>query len=144
MLQNGDDDLGVVLVAIGKQRAQRAVDEARCQRLVFARAAFALEIATGDLAGCVGLFLIVDGQRKEVLAGLGRLGRNDGGKHDGFAIGCDDGAIGLTGNLAGFQDERTAAPFNLDLVGIEHVLSFVCGHVGVTAFRPRASLSRFV
>jgi hypothetical protein len=36
----------------------------------------------------------------------------------------------------------TAAPFNLDLVGIEHVLSFICGHVGMTGFRSRASLSR--
>ena len=127
VLQNGDDDLRVVLVAIRKQRAQRAVDQTRGQRLVLARAAFALEIAAGDLAGCVGLFLVVDGQRKEVLAGLRRLGRNDGGEHGGFAVGGDDGAVGLTGNLAGFQGERTAAPFNLDLVGIEHVLSFVCG-----------------
>ncbi len=38
--------------------------------LVLARTAFALEEAAGDLAGGEGLFLVVDGQREEVLARL--------------------------------------------------------------------------
>jgi hypothetical protein len=51
MLQHGDDDLRLVLVAIGEQRADRPVDQARGQRLELGRAAFALEEAAGDLAG---------------------------------------------------------------------------------------------
>ena len=39
------------------------------------RAAFALEEAAGDLARGVGLLLVVDGQREEVEAGLGRSWR---------------------------------------------------------------------
>ncbi|MCY1297823.1 hypothetical protein D9M70_472760 [compost metagenome] len=127
MLHDRDDDLGIVLVAIGEKRTDRTVDQARNERFVFARTAFALEVATRDLAGSVGLFLVVDGQREEVLARLRRLGRNDGGENDGFAVGGDDGAVSLTGDLAGFELERTPSPFDFNLVGIEHVLSFMCG-----------------
>ena len=68
--EHGDDDLGVVLVALDEQRADRAVDEARDQRLLLGRAAFALEVAAGDAAGGVGALLVVDGEREEVEAGL--------------------------------------------------------------------------
>ena len=64
------DHLHFVEEAVGEQRPDRAVDEARGQRLLLRRTSFALEKAAGDLAGGVGLFLVVDGQRKEVLAGL--------------------------------------------------------------------------
>ena len=39
VLDDGDDDLGVVLVAVGEERADRPVDEAGDQRLLLARAA---------------------------------------------------------------------------------------------------------
>ena len=64
------DDLHVVVEAVGEERPQRTVDQPRRQRLLFRRAPFALEEAAGDLAGGVRLFLVVDGQRKEILAGL--------------------------------------------------------------------------
>src|SRR5690606_10593990 len=70
MLQDGDHDLRIVLIAIGEKRTDRAIDKTRDKRFLFARATFALEIAAGYLAGCVSLFLIVDGQREEVEAGL--------------------------------------------------------------------------
>ena len=127
VLQDGDDDLRVVLVAFGEERADRAVDQAGNQRLLLARTAFALEIAARDLAGGVGLFLVVDGQREEVEAGLRLLGRDDGGEHDGLAVGGEHGAVGLAGDLAGFEDERAAAPFDFHFVVVEHVLSFICG-----------------
>ena len=73
VLHDGDDDLGVVLVAVGEKRADRAVDEAGNQGFLLARAAFTLEVAAGNLAGGVGLFLVVDGQREEVEPGFGSL-----------------------------------------------------------------------
>ncbi len=44
------------LKPLGEQRPDRAVDQAGNQGLLFARAAFALEVAAGDFAGRVGLF----------------------------------------------------------------------------------------
>ena len=114
MRQHGDDDLGLVAPAIDEQRADRAVDQAGDQRFLFGRPAFALEVAAGNAARGVGLFDVVDGQRQEVDAFARRLGGNDGGEHDGLAIGGENGAVGLTGDLAGFKPERTATPIDFD------------------------------
>ena len=112
--QHGDDDLGLVAPAVDEQRTDRAVDQAGDQRLLFGRTAFALEIAAGNAARGVGLFLIVDGQRQEVDAFARRLRGDDGGEHDGLAIGGEHGAVGLTGDLAGFKLEGTSTPVDLD------------------------------
>ena len=102
VLQDGHDDLRLVLVAIGEQRTDGAVDQARDQRLGLGRAAFALEVAARDLAGGEVFFLVVDGQGEEILAGLGAVRRNDRGEHDGLAEGGEYGAVRLAGDLAGF------------------------------------------
>ena len=114
MRQHGDDDLGLVAPAIDEQRTDRAVDQAGNQGFLFGRPAFALEIAAGNAARGIGLFDVVDGQRQEVDAFAGRLGGDDGGEHDGLAIGGEHGAVGLTGDLAGFKPEGTATPVDLD------------------------------
>ena len=64
--QHGDDDLRFAALAVGEQRTDRPVDQARGQRVAFGRTAFALEIAAGDAARGVELFLVVDGEREEV------------------------------------------------------------------------------
>ena len=69
--QHVHDDLHFVVEAFRKQRPQRPVDQARRQRFELARPAFALEEAARDLAGGIGLFDVVDGQREEVLPRLG-------------------------------------------------------------------------
>ena len=68
--QHGDDHLRVAAPAVGEQRTDRAVDQARDQRVLFGRTAFALEIAAGNAAGRVIFFRVVDGERKEVDAFL--------------------------------------------------------------------------
>ena len=120
--EHRDDDLHLVLEAIHEQRADRAVDQARGQRFVFGRAAFTLEVTAGDLAGGVGLFLIVDGQGEEIDAGLDAAGADDGGEHGGLAILGDDGGIGLAGHLAGFEAELAAGPVELYAVGFKHAV----------------------
>src|SRR5690606_21051315 len=87
VLQNGHNNLRVVLVAFHEERADRAVDQAGNARLVFARTAFTLEVAAGDLARSERLFLVVDGEREEILARLRLLRRNDGGENDGLTVG---------------------------------------------------------
>jgi hypothetical protein len=67
------DDLDFVLVVLREERTDRAVDQARDQRFLLGRTAFALEEATRDAATGVELFLVVDGEREEVLAFARRL-----------------------------------------------------------------------
>src|ERR1700720_320934 len=114
MRKHGDDDLGLVAPAFDEQRTDRAVDQTGDQRLLFGGTAFALEIAAGNAASGIGLFDVIDGQRQEVDAFARRLGGNDGGEHDGLAIGGEYGAVGLAGNLSGFKLEGTATPVDLD------------------------------
>ena len=108
--QHGHDDLRLMLEALDEQRADRAVDQAGDQGLLLRRAAFALEEAAGDLAGGEGLLLVVDGQREEVEAGPRRLFRNDGGQHDGLAVGGQHRAVGLPGDAAGLEGQLAPAP----------------------------------
>ena len=125
--EHGHDDLGVVLVARDEERADRAVDEARGQRLLLGRAALALEVAARDAAGRVGALLVVHGEGKEVEAGLRLLVGDDGGEHGGLAIGRDHGAVGLAGHLAGFEHELAPAPDQLFALDVEHVILPSCG-----------------
>ena len=118
--QHGDDHLGVAAPAVGEQRTDRAVDQARGQRLLLGRAALALEVAAGNAAGRVVFLGVVDGQRQEVDAGLRLLGGDHGGDHGGLAVGGDDGAVGLARDLAGFEGELAATPVELNTMDIEH------------------------
>ena len=124
MLQDGDDDLGVVLVALDEEGADRPVDQARDQRFLLGRASLALEIAARNAAGGEGLLLVIHGQGEEVEARLRLLGRDDGGEHDGLAIGGEHGAVGLAGDLAGFEHELAPAPDQLFGLYIEHRIVF--------------------
>ena len=100
--QHGDGHLRVAAPAVGEQRTDRAVDQARGQRVLFGRTALALEIAAGNAAGRVIFFGVVDGERKEIDAFLRLLGGDDGGEHGGLAVGGEHGAVGLTRYSAGF------------------------------------------
>ncbi len=100
---HGRDDLDLVLESFRKQRADRTIDQARGQRLLLGRAPFALEEAAGNLARGVGLLLVVDGQREEVAAGIGRLLANGRDQNDGIAHADDDGTIRLSRYRTGFQ-----------------------------------------
>ena len=118
-------NLDFMLEAGHEQRADRAVDEARGQRLFLGRAAFTLEVAARDAARCVVFFLIVDSQREEVLSGLGFLRKNGRREEDRVAIRHHNGAIGLAGHLARFNRQRAAGPFQRHGLLIKHfVLSF--------------------
>ena len=99
--QRRHDHLGLVAPASGEQRPHRAIDQPRDQCLFLGRAAFALEIASGNAARGVELLLVVDGERQKVDAFSRLLGGDHGRQHLGLAISGDDGAVGLAGDLAG-------------------------------------------
>ena len=108
--QRVDDDVHFVEEAVGKQRADRAVDQARCERLQLARLGFALEEAAGNLAGGVRFLDVVDGEREEILPRLGRLAGGHGGQDDGAVDVDQHGAGGLAGDFARFHDDGLVAP----------------------------------
>ena len=141
---DGGDDLHFVVEAVREQRPDRAIDEPRGQRLLFRRAPFALEEAAGNLAGGVGLFLVVDGQRKEVLAGLGFLPGHRGDEHDGVVEARQHRAAGLAGDLAGFERQGVAAVGNRFLDGVHVVLNSasVCRNGRARSARPLAKWFR--
>ena len=115
-----DDDLDVVLVALGEERADRPVGEARRERRRLGGAALALDEAAGDLAGRVHPLLEVDGEREEVETGAG-LGAVRGPEDHRVAVAGGDGAAGVPGQAAGLQDQLTAAELDLERGGGGHV-----------------------
>src|SRR3546814_210147 len=122
--QHLSDGVDLVIETFGEQRADRTVDQAADQSFLFGRAAFALEEAAGDTAGRRIFFLIVDGEREEILPVLHRLGGSDGAEHNRLAQARDDRAIGLAGNLARFERQRFAAPLDRYFFHIKHLVSF--------------------
>jgi hypothetical protein len=89
----------------GKQRANRTIDQATDQRFLGRVVRLALQEAAGNAAGGIGLFLVIDSQRKEILAGLDFVLGHHGDQHHGVVHVDDDGAGGLAGNFAGFQGD---------------------------------------
>jgi hypothetical protein len=112
--------LSTVQMTCVSLRPDRPVDQAADQRFLLGRTAFTLEETTGDLAGGERLFLVIDRQREEILAGLSGFGTHDGAEHRGLAVSRHDGAIGLTGDLAGLQDQLSSAPFDFFSEDVEH------------------------
>ena len=100
-------DLDFVIPALGKERPDGPVNEPAGEDFLLGGAAFAFEVAAGELAGRSRLFPVIHRQRKEFLALFG-LGGGDG-RHDdnGFAQLDAYGAVGLFGEFAGFNDELT-------------------------------------
>ena len=109
-----------MLEAGHEKRADRAVDQARGQRLLLGRTRLTLEEAAGHLAGRIVFFLVMDGQREEVLPGLLFLGEGHVGHDARLAQRGDDRAVGLTGDLARFQSEGFFPPLHRFLGNVEH------------------------
>ena len=103
MRHDGADDLGLVLVALNKQRTNRPIDQAGGQNLLLARARLAFEEAARNLTGSIGFFLVVDAQWEEVEARTGFRLANHGAEHRGAAIGGHHRAVSLTRDLPSFQ-----------------------------------------
>ena len=109
--QDRRDDLHVASVTRGEQRPNRSIDEPGGQRLLLARAAFALEEAAGNLAGRVGLLLVVHREREEVASCYVLLVADRGDEHHGVGHVDDDGAVGLTGDDACFDRDFVRTVF---------------------------------
>ena len=74
-----NNNLNFIEEAFREQRTDRTVNQAGSERFFFAGTAFALEEASGNTAGSVGLFNVVNGQGKEILTRLNFFLCNNGG-----------------------------------------------------------------
>ena len=110
------DDLRVVKVTRREKRPQRPIGHARGERFLFARAAFAFEIAAGKFSDRRRFFAIIDGEREPILAFLDRGGGDGARQDDGVAAGDDDGAVGELGDFAGFDGDLRGPDLGRDLV----------------------------
>ncbi len=118
--EHGRDHLGVAAPALGEERPDRAIDQARGEGLALARAAFAFEEAAGDAPGRVGFFLVIAGERQEIDAGPRLLFGDDGRKHGRLAIGGEDRAVGLARHATGLEDQLAPRPVDFHAMNIEH------------------------
>ena len=117
------DHLRIATEVIGKQRTDRPIDQAGGQRLAIRGTPFALEIAAGNSPRSKRLFLVVDGEGKEILAGLRLLGGDDGRQHRGFAPGGEHRPVGLTGHASGLERELAPAPVEFFALYVKHLSS---------------------
>ena len=107
--QHERDHLRLVRPAGREERPDRPIDHAAGQRFLFGGLAFALEEAAGNASRGVGVFAVVDGERKEVDS-FTRARRVAGGHEDhGVAHADDDRAIGLLGQTARLDREGLGA-----------------------------------
>ena len=116
--QQQGDDLRLAGPSGREQRPDRPVDQAARQHLLLGRLALALEEATRDPSGGVGVLAVVDGERKEVdaLAGARRRARRDDDHR--VAVAHRDGAVRLLGQLARIDGERPSADLYLGRVHV--------------------------
>ena len=118
------DDLGVEEIALREERAQRPIRHAAGEDFLFGGAAFALEVAAGELARGRRLFLVFDGEREPVLPLLELGGGNGGDEDDGLAAGDGDGAVREFSHPSGFEVEGCRANLARDGMYI-HWFSFL-------------------
>ena len=106
--KNGDD-LGVVVVAFGKERAQGAIDHPAGEDFFLGGAAFTAEVASGDATDGGGFFFVFDGEGEEVLAVFDFGGGNGGDDDDSFSHGDEGSAVGEFGKFSGFDGKVAIA-----------------------------------
>ena len=102
------DDLHLGAVALGEERADRAVGQARGEDGVLGRATFALDEAARDLAGGVHPLLVVDCEGEEVEPSRGFRSPTAVERTTAVAVADGDGAVGKAGHPADFKDHLAA------------------------------------
>ena len=120
------NDVHFLLESVRETGANGSVDHASREGALLGRARFALEITARDTADRVHLLDEVHRQRKEVVVFL-LLGHNGGDEAGGVALGHQDSAGRLLGQLARFE----AVLFAVQLEGFDdffHVLFYAFSH----------------
>ena len=147
------DDLGVVEVALRKERAQRTVGHAAGEDFLFGRPAFALEITAGELAHSGGFFAVIDGQGEPVLALLDggancNLISNRRARYLSFEPTREEGNIKFGNELAtdeAIVDVAKEAMVHDNIVAFKNQYETILGERGITLSggqKQRVSIAR--
>ena len=123
--KHGGDHLGFIAETGRKQRTNGAVNQAGNQRFLFCRPAFALEIAAGNLARRIGLFLVVHSERKEINSRLFRTRRNGSSENCCLTVGYNNSTIRLPRHAAGFNAQGLSRPFQFFNINFKHNLFLI-------------------
>jgi ferrous iron transport protein A len=110
-------DLHFVAELVGEQRADRAIDQPAGQHFVVGDAPFAAAEAAGYAARRGELLAVLDGQRKEVLAGLRRGRGRHGREHAVVAAAREHRAVGLARDASGLERDLRAGDLDGGAVG---------------------------
>jgi len=95
--------------ALGKQRTQRAIDQARGEHFLFGGAPLALEESPRDATGSIGTLLVIDGQRQKIHARRRFLAAHHSYQDHGIAHADQNGAGGLAGDAPSLQGDQVLA-----------------------------------
>ena len=99
-----------VVEPFGEQRANGAVNQTAGECFQLAGFGFTFEEVARNAACGIGFFDVINGQREEILPGLGRFAGHNGCQHHGAVHIQHDCAGGLAGDFAGFHAHRMLAP----------------------------------
>ena len=100
----------LVVEAFGKQRTDRPVDHPHGQDFLGRRRAFPLAKSAGKFAGGAEPLAVIDLQGEKVDA-FPRGAAHDRRQNAGFAVGGEDGRVGLLGPFAGFKAQGAPTDF---------------------------------
>ena len=137
------DQLGLVVPALGEERADRPVDHARGQRRLLARFALATEERAGDLARGVHPLLDVDGEGKEVH--VAQVADGCGAEHHRVAGLNHDRATRLLREFSGLEGNLAVADIRRDAGYVKHAHLVVlppAARMAAICFQNSRSLSR--
>ena len=117
------NDLRVIKIALGKERAKRTIRHPASKDFLLRRTTLPLEISAGELAHSGGFFAVVNGQRKPVLALFNRR-RGDCRNHDDGVASLDGyGAVREFRELAGFNGDGGGSDLSRDVLNT-HITAF--------------------
>ena len=111
--EDGNDELGLVVVALGEQGAQRSVAEPCSQDGFGAWPSLTLEESAGHFPNCVRLLCDVDGQWQEIDALAWVFVSGGGGKQYDIAVSQSDGSACLIGEPSRFERHQSSANFDI-------------------------------
>lgn len=106
VMEKGNEEMSVVIVEVKEKREDRKVDKERKEGLVLDRKELKIEIEEGNIEGWIGILMIIEGKREEVMERIRLIGRKESWEKGGLEIGGEKREVRMKGNIEGLECER--------------------------------------